>query len=71
MTQAAAAADIGVHSVTYAKWETGKMAPTLARVRKAAEVLGVHFPWLADGTGPKRLRRAAEVEPDASLPAAS
>lgn len=53
-----AASAIGIHKVSYSRWESaGVMPKTLDVVERAAEVFGVNFLWLARGQGKKRPRR--------------
>lgn len=60
MTQKQAAKAIGVHWVSYIKWEKSGVQPKLqSRVEAAAKAFGVHFLWLATGCGPRRTRGAA------------
>lgn len=39
------------HKTVVSAWETGKAEPSLADVRKLAEVLETTVGWLIDGTG--------------------
>lgn len=53
------AARLGTHATTISKWERDEMAPRVAVIVSLATECGVHFEWLALGTGPRRARKAA------------
>ena len=59
-TQQSVADAIGIHVVTYAKWEAGRAPRTPALVSKSAEVLGVSLEWLMSGVG-RMVRRKRHV----------
>lgn len=51
LTQKQAAKAVGVHVVTYAKWEGGRAPKTPELAAQAADALGVRLDWLVSGLG--------------------
>lgn len=51
ITQEEAGRIVGVTGVTVGAWESGRNEPPLFKLRKLSELYGVHFEWLAIGTG--------------------
>ncbi len=55
LSQQALADLIGVSRSALAQWETEMSSPSLANLRKMAEILEVSFEWLATGRGNQHL----------------
>lgn len=54
LSQREAAERIGVHTITYHRWEAVGIRPkSFGQLERAAEVLGVNVVWLATGKGPR------------------
>lgn len=58
---------IGVSRSALAQWETQSSSPSLANLRKMAEILEVSFEWLATGRGNQCLAIQTDVINDADI----